>query len=115
MNLTIKLPDGCPINAKCERRTLGIFPLVERGTEPISTHELPETTVALGSDSALVVEAYYVPANDSFSVTARHRTPAQESYILAAGAECHCIPVGLVCRLLTGEYVEIYLQHERKA
>lgn len=115
MKLTVKLPDGCPIDAKCGRRTLGVFQLVEHGTEPLNAFELPETVVALGSESTLVVKAHYTPANDVFSVTVRHRTVQEDSYLLAVGAECHCIPVGLVCRLLTGQYVEICLQHEKGA
>jgi hypothetical protein len=75
--------------------------------------QLPETTLAIDSDSALIVQADYVPANDSFSVIARYRTTAEDTHVLAAVAECHCIPVSLICRLPTGQFVEIYLQHEK--
>jgi hypothetical protein len=113
VKLTVKLPEGCPIGAKRQRRTIGEFSLVPHGTEPLHTYELPETTVTLDSDSALVIQAHYVPANDSFSVIARHRTSAEDIHVLAAGAECHWIPVSLVCRLPTGQFVEIYLQHDK--
>jgi hypothetical protein len=98
---------------RCSRRTLGVFQLVERVSELGSNHELPETAVAVDAENSLIVQAHYVSANDSFSVIARHRTPAGDFYVLAACGECHCIPVGLVCRLLTGQYLEIWLQHER--
>ena len=67
----------------------------------------------LDSDSALIVQAHYVPANDSFSVIARFRSPDEDTHVLAAGAECHCTPVSLVCQLPTRQFVEIYLQHEK--
>jgi len=112
VKLTVKLSNGCPIDAECERRTLGEFRLARHGAEPLHAYELSETAVGLTSDSALIVKAHYVPANDSFSVVARYRAGKEESYVLAAGAECHCSPVSLVCQLPTRQFVEIYLQHE---
>jgi hypothetical protein len=112
VKLTVKLPDGCPIGAERQRRTVGEFQLVPNGAHPLHVLELPETKVPLDSDSELVIQAHYVPANDSFSVIARFRSPSEDTYVLAAGAECHCAPVDLVCQLPTRQFVEIYLQHE---
>jgi hypothetical protein len=112
MKLTVKLPDGCPISAKCDRRTLGVFRLVERVSELGSTHELSETAVPIDAENAIVVQAHYVSANDSFCIIARFRSPTEDIHVLAAAAECHCTPVSLVCRLPTRQFVEVYLQHE---
>jgi hypothetical protein len=115
VKLIVRLPDGCPIGAKRERRTIGTFALLARGTAPLHSYELPETSVEVNSGSSLIVQASYVPANYSLSVIVRYRTASEDMHVLAAVAECSCIPVSLICRLPTGQYVEVYLQHEMTA
>jgi hypothetical protein len=108
MTLTIKIPDTCPIRAKCSRRTIAELELAKMES---GIYQLDEHVVSLGKNNSLIVEATYVPTNAAFSIIARHRDRDHEVYVLAAGAESQFLPASFVFRLPTQHFIEVYLEH----
>lgn len=111
MKLIVKLPDGCPIGAKRERRTVGEFQLLPHGKPPLHALEIKDAEVSLDPDTVLIVQAHYVPSNDSCGVIARFRSPSEDTYVAAMTA-AYRVPPCMVFQLPTRQYVEIYLQYE---
>lgn len=114
MKLTINLSDECSVCGTRERRTVGAFHLVAHGEGPFRGFRLSETPVAIGPGSSLVVRADYAQGNRMFTVTAKHRSAAEDVHVLAVVAGYINAPVVFICRLPTGQFVEMVLQREKE-
>ncbi len=109
MKLKLMHPEACPIRAECQRQSIGEFDLSQHGNSPLHSFQLPPTRLEVTQKVTLIIEASYVPSNHSFSIIVSEETSSQERYVLAVSAESKFLPVSLVVRLSSGDYVEVYL------
>ena len=107
MQLTIKIAESCPINAKPPRRVVAVLPFELHTVDSQSSYILAPTSVGAGDNFSLVIEGAYTPCNHILSILMQYQIGTVTTHLFDCLTEFGTVPTCFVIRLPTEQFVEL--------